>query len=55
MKANQANNVAKRANTADYDSPRILVVVVMPATHVPTTIQIFIVEEDDDEGTKSFF
>ena len=26
MKANQANSVAKRANTADYDSPRILVI-----------------------------
>ena len=29
--------------TADYDSPRILVVVVQPGTLVHTTVQIFIV------------
>ena len=30
-------------HTADYDPPSILVVVVMPGTHVTTTVQKFIV------------
>ena len=42
-KANQASNVADFANTADYDFPSILVVVVQPGTLVHTTVQIFIV------------
>ena len=29
--------------TADYDPPRILVVVVIPVMYVPTTVQKFIV------------
>ena len=35
--------MANCAFTADYDPPRILVVVVMPGTHVHTTVQKFIV------------
>ena len=42
------------ALTADYDPPRILVVVVMPGTHVATTVQIFIVREGGRKGGSNF-
>ena len=42
--------------TADYDPPRILVVVAMPGTHVATTVQKVIVrKEGREEGKRKWF
>ena len=41
---------------ADYDPPRILVVVVLPVTQYTYDYSnIYREEEEDDEGSKSFF
>ena len=49
-----ASKIANCGFTADYDSPRILVVVVSAATAVATTVQKFIVK-GGRKGSKKLF